>query len=249
MKLLLKFVLLYFQALELTKMLEIKEEYTLATQMLSFCLTRMVDFRDKALLRGVESKCDKFLPHSITCSNEMVRQTVTKMKDKYIEVKNQINSEIRAKEKEANNRPALNNEEAREEEYEILHACRTFLNDDNKDGSYFETIDLSTKPIKELDLIINSLHCELITNYIRCELKAGKTLLKKNKIKTKTIKNMEKTGDPNALIFKNEYKGIAQNIKSKMNIMSGPSSTQIRKNAVQLQTTLQNAGKIGDFLN
>lgn len=232
----------------MTKMLEIKEEYTLATQTLNFCITRLVNFRDKALMRGVESKCDKFLPHSLTCSNELIRKTVTKMKEKYIEVKNQINREIRAKEKEANNRPALNIEEAQEEEYEILHACKTFLNDDNKDGNYFETIDLSTKPIKELELIINSLHCELIANYIRCELKSGKAILKKSKIKANTIKHMEKTGDPNALIFKNEFKGIAQNIKAKMNIMSGPTSTQIKKNAGQLQSTLQNAGKIGRLI-
>lgn len=229
-------------------MLEIKEEYTLATQTISFCITRVVDFRDKMLLRGVEGKCDKFLPHCLTCSNESIRQTIGKMKEKYIEVKNQINREIRAKEKEANNRPALNNEEAQEEEYEILHAYKTFLQDNNQDNTYFETIDLSTKPISELELIVNSLHSELLANLIRCELKAGKTLAKKNKVKVNTIKNMEKTGDPNSLIFKNEYKGIAQNIKAKMNIMSGPSSTQIKKNALTLMNTLQNAGKIGNTL-
>lgn len=226
-------------------MLEIKEEFTLATQTLSFCITRVVDFRDKMLLRGVEGKCDKFLPHCLTCSNESIRKTIEKMKEKYIEVKNQINREIRAKEKEANNRPALNNEEAQEEEYEILHAYKTFLQDNNQDNAYFETIDLSTKPISDLELIVNSLHSELIANLIRCELKAGKALEKKSKVKTNTIKNMEKTGDPNSLIFKNEYKGIAQNIKAKMEIMSGPSSTQIRKDALTLRNNLQNAGKIG----
>ena len=226
-------------------MLEVKEEFTLAKQTLSFCLTRFTDFRDKSLQRGVESKSDKFLPHCLTCSNELIRETITKMKERYIEVKNQINREIRAKEKEANNKTALNSEEAQEEEYEILHACKAFLNDDNKDSSYFETIDLSTKPIKELDLIVNSLHCELMVNFIRNELKAGKAFAKKNKVKGNTIKGMEKNGDQNALIFKNKYKGIAQNIQAKMNIMNGPSSTQIRKNAVQLQSTLQNSGKIG----
>ena len=230
-------------------MLEVKEEFTLATQTLDSCLIRINDFRNKALLRGAVSKCDKFLPHSLTCSNESIRSTVKKLKERYIDVKNQINREIRAKEKEANNRPELLPEEAKEEEYEILHACKTFLNEDNKDSNYFETIDISTKPIKELDLIINSLHSELTANYIRCQLKAGKALLKKNKIKATTIKNMEKTGDPNALIFKNDYKGIAQNIKAKMDIMSGPSSTLVKKNALQLQNNLQNAGKLGKLNN
>ncbi len=153
--------------LETAHILEKKEEFRFASQTLYYCLLKINQYRDRLSLRGVDSSLDVFLPNILTCSNSKIRDTIIKMKENYVEVKNKINREIRAKEKEANNKAELTYDEAQEEEYEILVANKNFLNDDNKDKEYFKTIDLSSKPIKDLDLIINALHCEVAISFIR----------------------------------------------------------------------------------
>lgn len=60
-----------------------------------------------------------------------------------------------------------------------------------------------------------------------------------------TIKAMEEKGDPKATLFKNEMAGLASSVKSKSTIMEQATSKQIKKNVMQLQTTLQIAGKLG----
>ena len=62
---------------------------------------------------------------------------------------------------------ALTSEEANEEEYEILDSNNVLLKDDNLDANYFHSLDLK-KPIQDLDLIINSLHTDLLINLYRC---------------------------------------------------------------------------------
>ena len=147
--------------------MEKKEEYRVSSQILYYCLLKINQYRDRISSRGVDSSLDAFLPNILTCSNFKIRDTISKMKENYIESKNKINKEIRAKEKEASNKMELTYDEAQEEEYEILMANKTFLNDDNKDKEYFQTIDLSSKPIKDIDLLINALHCEVAISFIR----------------------------------------------------------------------------------
>ena len=64
----------------------------------------------------------------------------------------------------------LNEEEGIEEEYEILESNQFLFQDDNKDSEYFKSLDC-VKPIKELDLMINSLHTDLLINLYRCSMK------------------------------------------------------------------------------
>jgi len=87
--------------------------------------------------------------------------------------------------------------------------------------------------------IINSIHTDLITDLIRCEIKAGKYSQKVGMLKstdrlTLTLKNPE--GIDN----------IPDRLKAKMTIMQGNTAKSVHKNATLLQTTLQNAGKLGN---
>ena len=75
---------------------------------------------------------------------------------------------------------ALTSEEAND--YEILDSNNVLLKDDNLDANYFHSLDLK-KPIQDLDLIINSLHTDLLINLYRCQVKVGKQLTKTKKLK------------------------------------------------------------------
>lgn len=56
------------------------------------CLDRIVSYRDSFMQRGVESQRDKFLPFTITCNNRKIRDTISKMRDSYVETKNKLNA-------------------------------------------------------------------------------------------------------------------------------------------------------------
>ena len=53
------------------------------------------------------------------------------MKKQYIVFKNKIGKKIREKERKANGKTILSNEEANEEEYEVLDSNKVLLKDDN----------------------------------------------------------------------------------------------------------------------
>ena len=76
-------------------------------------------------------------------------------------------------------------------------------------------------------------------------MKAGRAIDDKGKKLQSTIKAMEEKGDPKATLFKNEMAGLASSVKSKSTIMEQATSKQIKKKVMQLQTTLQSAGKLG----
>jgi len=82
-------------------------------------------------------------------------------------------------------------------------------------------------------LLINALHTDIIISLFRCEIKAGKDI-KKNQ-RGKTAKQLEEA----------DIEGVSSTVKKKMNILTGPTSTQIASNLANLQTTLQNAGQLG----
>ena len=92
---------------------------------------------------------------------------IEEMKKQYIVFKNKIGKKIREKERKANGKTILSNEEANEEEYEVLDSNKVLLKDDNQDSNYFTSLNLA-KPIQDLDLIINSLHADILINLYRC---------------------------------------------------------------------------------
>ena len=130
---------------------------------------------------------------------------------------------------------ALTSEEANEEEYEILDSNNVLLKDDNLDANYFHSLDLK-KPIQDLDLIINSLHTDLLINLYRCQVKVGKQLTKTKKLKG-TMITQTMTGTK-AYLPKNELDSIPKALKTKMRILEGPTANAIKKHAMELRTTL-----------
>ena len=66
---------------------------------------------------------------------------VAKMKHHYVVTKNQINRDIRIKQRVINGKPPLDADEENEEEFEVLEIYHNYLNDDNRDADYFKELD------------------------------------------------------------------------------------------------------------
>ena len=84
------------------------------------------------------------MPFCLTTNNIKISDTITKMKESYIDSKNKLNYEIRiyerkkkSKEKGSLKESLLEKDEEQEEEYEYLEANHMCLGDDNKDSKYF----------------------------------------------------------------------------------------------------------------
>ena len=77
-----------------------------------------------------------------------------------------------------------------------------------------------------------------MADLIRCEIKAGKFSQKIG---------MLKSTDKLTLTLKNPVglEKLPERLKAKMSLMGAKTAKQIHKNATLLQTTLQNAGKLG----
>jgi hypothetical protein len=169
------------------------------------------------------------------------------MKSNYVRWKNKLAKDIRAKQRErSSKKKTLQGDEADEEEYEILETQRIFLQDDNTDEKYFDSLmtKKAEKPIPELAQIINVLHTEITMNVIRCELKAGKQLKKFLKEKSMAQATLNEQNKNLTLAQREGIEGVADSTIKKMSIMKEKTATTIRQNVNELQHTLQNAGKL-----
>ncbi|CAD8200548.1 unnamed protein product [Paramecium pentaurelia] len=211
--------------LSLAKFLEEEKEAQVAEENLKICIDRIIQHRNSLTVRGVDSQKDLFLPFAVTCSNFKIDEMMNRMREAWINQKNQINREIRIKNRSNNKKQQLEDDELNEEEYELLEAYQSLLGDDNKDTS---TLSIQQK-INETDLIINALHADLTVALYRCQLKAGLDI-QKNSIKKTSLEE--------------EVEGVSQAIQKKMSIMQGETAQTIKKNVNQLQSTLQKEGKL-----
>ena len=85
--------------LQLSKLLEISKEYKSAAQNLRYCIAKVIEYRDKIIIRGPDSKLNAFLPTTISVSQYKIDQTLQKMKETYVNSKNQLCRLIRKKQK------------------------------------------------------------------------------------------------------------------------------------------------------
>ena len=108
--------------LGLAKLLEEGGLYEICASNLQSCIDRIELFRNKRLARGVDSKRDSFLPFSLTCSARKMKIMTTAMKESYVRTKNQINREIRLRDRQLHGGRALEAEEVAEEEFETLES-------------------------------------------------------------------------------------------------------------------------------
>ena len=87
----------YIKDIELSKLLEQKEEYRKAAQVLRFANGKIIAYKDEVYSRNVESKKDLFLPFAITCNNSMIKTLIEDMKSNYYQWKAWLRKRIRTK--------------------------------------------------------------------------------------------------------------------------------------------------------
>jgi len=225
--------------IELCKLLEEKGDFRKASQLLRFTNNKIIEFKDQLFARGVESKKDVFLPLTITCDNLKIHDMIDEMKNKYYDWKMWLRKEIRAQRREKQNLKPLEQDEAHEEDCEFREISHFYARDDLKDSPYLESLNFD-KAFTEYYGIVNALHTDILVDLIRCEIKAGKYsqkqgLLKQTDKLSLTLKNPE------------GLENIPERLRAKMTLMTGKTAKQVHKNATTLQTTLQNAGKLGNF--
>lgn len=93
--------------LELCKLLEEDGDYKTAIDNLRFCVAKTEDRRNAYLRRGLDSKFDKPLPLSVTCSNVVVEKTLESMKQAYIKQKLFILKQLRINERKSKDQKGL----------------------------------------------------------------------------------------------------------------------------------------------
>lgn len=69
--------------LELVKLQEENQEYRAAGDNVKMCLDRIRVFRDDYLTKGVQGNADRLLPFSLSSSNILIKETLSRMKDKF----------------------------------------------------------------------------------------------------------------------------------------------------------------------
>jgi len=142
---------------------------------------------------------------------------------------------------------SLEEDEAQEEDYEYVEISKIYGHDDLKgkislkklnslDQHYLDSINYD-KAFTEYLGIVNTLQTDVTTNLIRCEIKAGKLSHKLSK---------HKTTDLYTTILKNPQgvETLPERLKARMNIMQSTTTLKIKKDATDLQHTLQTAGKL-----
>lgn len=202
-------VLLCKVNLSLAKFLEEDKEPQLAVDNIKVCLEKLVTYRNERQKRGVDSSQDLFLPYAVTCSNYKIAQMIADMRESYVNHKNTITREMRIKQRSGLKKGQLDEDELAEEEYEVLEFQQNLLRDDNKDTHTINGI------ISETDLIINSIHADLVVTLYRCMVKAGADN-QRRQIKKPSIED--------------GVDGVSLSIQKKMSIMQGDTAQTIKKN-------------------
>lgn len=102
------------------------------------------------------------------------------MKESYIQTKNKLNAAIRYN-KRVNTATTmslrkfvdLEKDEQKEEEYESLAASLQYLQDDNTDAQYYKALE-NVVGFSDTEMLVNSLHADILINIFRCDLKLGR---------------------------------------------------------------------------
>ena len=139
--------------LELSKLLEEKNEFKTCTQILKNTYEKIITYRDESILLRTESKNELLLPFCLTTDNKKIDDMVGDIKKQYLKWKVELERKIRRFKRQKMRKRAYKPEEEDEEEDEVFRYAKQFYNDELKDDYIFNNI--KTTRISEFDLIIN----------------------------------------------------------------------------------------------
>jgi hypothetical protein len=209
----------------LAVMQEEAEEYRYAVQTLRSALNIVQETREKIFKRGVRAEDDKDLPASITADPETLRRLRQDWRLSCLQWEHSIAAALR----NASRKKILDPDEAQEEESEVLIKTR------EKERLTEEEKDLNRLlPIPEIEIILNTMHAEVLCNLYRCELKLDKSSGEQQTDTKKSFKGLKPS----------LTKGLSAGITAKLALGSGKTASKVRRDTQQLQETLQAAGKL-----
>lgn len=204
---------------------EESEEYRYAVQTLRSALNTVQETREKLFKRGVKSDEDKDLASCITADPETLKKIRSDWRSACVLWEHSIAAALR----NSTRKKILDSDEALEEETEVLVKTkeRERLSEEEK--------DLSRVPsIPETEIILNTMHAEVLCNLYRCELKLDKSSGDQQTDTKKSFKGLKPS----------LTKGLSAGITAKLALGTGKTATKVRRDTQQLQETLQAAGKL-----
>lgn len=204
---------------------EESEEYRYAVQTLRSALNIVQEIREKLFRRGVKAEDDKDLPACITVDSETLRKIRQEWKNACVKWEHLIAAALR----NSTRKKVLDPDEAQEEEIEVLVKTKEKerLAEEEKESN-------KLPPIPEHELILYTMHSEILANLYRCELKLDKFTNEEQSNTKKSFKGLKPS----------LTKGLSAGITAKLALGGGKTATKVRRDTQQLQETLQAAGKL-----
>lgn len=201
------------------------ESYRYAVQTLRSTLNIIIEIREKIFRRGIKAEDDKDFPACITVDPENLKKIRQDWKSSCLKWEHQVAAALR----NATRKKTLDDDEALEEENEVLVKIK------EKDRLAEEDKEFNkTPPIPEVEIILHNMHAEILANLYRNELKLDKSSSEEQSDTKKSFKGLKPS----------LTKGLSSGITAKLGLSKGKTATKIRKDTQQLQETLQAAGKL-----
>jgi len=208
--------------LSLSKVQEEAQNYRYSIQTLRMILEKLHQYKEKSYKRGISAKNDKVLESSVSCDLELLLQLREEIHSEALNWEHLTAKSLR----EVVRKKKLDNEEAQEEEWEVLTKTK------EKEKLTQEKAQRKTRKIvTEFEIELNNLHTEVLANLFRVELKLDYS------------KRTEYTQVRNTFSGKKlDTGGLSSGLTAKLKLGKGKTATQIRKNATDLKQTLQESG-------
>jgi hypothetical protein len=190
-------------------------------QILRTACSICVAARDDLLKRGVNAELDKDMPYSISADPITIKTIRKSLRNAVVQWEHQVAKALR----DSLRKKELSEEEAKEEEWEVLRKLkekeRLQAEEAEKEGE---------KGMSEMESILISTHVDVLANLYRCELKLDRLRIAQNKTTKQTLKE----------------KGLTLGIRNTADLAAkmNRTSTKVKRDTLELQQTLQEAGKL-----
>lgn len=209
----------------LASLQEESQEFRYSVQTLRSALGIVVEAREKIFRKGVKADEDKDLPACITVDPETLKKMRLEWKYACVAWEHSIAGALR----NATRKKQLDEDEAQEEENEVLVKAK------EKERLVEEEKEMVRTPqASEVEIIIYTMHAEILASLYRCELKLDHNSKGEQNATRKSFKGMKPS----------LTKGLSAGVSAKLALGKGKTATKIRKDTLQLQETLQSAGKL-----
>lgn len=177
--------------------------------------------RDDLLKRGVNAELDKDMPYCISADPFTIKSIRKALRNAVVQWEHQVAKNLR----DSLRKKQLNEEEAREEEWEVLKKLK-----EREKIQAEETEKEAEKGMSEIESLLIACHVDVLANLYRCELKLDRLKISQNKTTKQTLKE----------------KGLTLGIRNTTDLAAklNKTSTKVKKDTLELQHTLQEAGKL-----